>query len=330
MFIKQDDFVCTGKNVIINSHDNELAKKAKDMGFSVWVQGNCTEDISACILDGFAGRVSLEQGNICAATCKAFKKMLNDISISLEFIDGFILPVPKLSGLLWSDDFENAIHDSGDIFDIFDEYVTESPVRQRYFEMLEDYIISKYIEPVHSFAKKIGKRISFDMGSGEIQYDFMPVLNPIRMISQGLSLTFEKHTAEIDAMCNLPDNCKDAERVLLIKPVRGCRRKYVYTGEKRRARVETPALCTSFEGTFYCERLTQHGINFTAVDEYWFENSAYVKEGKINLNSAEYKEIILCNGCFFSEKGKNILAEAKKCGVLINPGEILQKLMEEV
>lgn len=306
---------------------NSLENKKNNSGFLACAQENCTVEIPALNLVEFAGRWDTEPGNIRVVTCESFENMLRNMDSDIESVSGFILPIPKLSGLLWQEDFENVLDDIGEIYDIFDEYVPQSSVRSRYFEMLEDYIITKYMYPVQSFAKKIGKSISFDMGAGVIQYDFMPVINPVRLAYEGFSLTFEKSSPEIDAIGGLTDRSKG--NILLIKPVRGCRRQYVYTGEKRRVRMETLALCTSFEGTFYCERLTKYGINFTAVDEYWFENSAYVKEGKICLNFAEYEKIILCKGCFFSEKGENILAEADKSGVLINPGEIMQKLLEE-
>lgn len=305
-----------------------LENKEKNNGFLMCAEEKCAIEIPALNIVEFAGRWDTEPGNIKAVTCESFENMLSNMVGDIESVRGFILPIPRLSGLLWKEDFEKVLGDIGEIYDIFDEYVPQSPVRSCYFEMLEDYIVKKYMYPVESYAREIGKSISFYMASGVIQYDFMPVINPMRLAYEGFSLTFEKSSPELDAIGRLPDS--RGKNVLLIKPVRGCRRKYVYTGEKRRVRMETPALCTSFEGTFYCERLTQHGINFTAVDEYWFENSACAQEGKINLNSAEYEEIILCNGCFFSEKGKNILAEAKRCGVLINSEKLLQELMEEI
>ena len=287
------------KRLIINSLDHELISMARDGGFSVYVEKNCTENVPVHILSGIAGRTSREAGSVLAVTCDTFEKMLMGIGGNLENIDGFILPIPKPSGLLWSDAFEKALNKNpGELFDVFDEYVPESDVRLLYYEMAEEYLVLKFIEPLHKMAKKIGKSITFYMGTGEMQYDFMPILNPIRLIYEGYSLAFEKQTPEIKAFCNL-NKPEKSESVLLVKPVRGCRRKYVYSGKKLRVRQENPALCASYEGTYYCERLAELGMEFLAIDEYTLENSAYVQDGSIALLAKGFKNVIICDGCSF-------------------------------
>ncbi len=319
------------KSVVIkDTFDKEIIKMAKDSGFSVWIAENCTENISVCTLSEFAGRLSREPGNVSAVTCGSFEKMLAGVGKSLEFIDGFILPAPKLSGLLWDDDFEKMTGVVGELLDIFDDYVSESYVRSLYYEAVEENIVSKYIEPVYAMAKKIGKNVCFNLGSGEIQYDFMPIFNPIRMASEGFSLAFEKSTAELDAFCSLwEEKPKNREKVLLINPVRGCRKRFVYSGKKRKVRQENPALCASFEGTYYCEKLASCGMNFVAADEYTLENSAYVVKGKVSLFGRRFENILVCKSCSFSEKGVDILKAAEASGVLVNSSELLQKLSAE-
>lgn len=323
--------------------DARYVKALKKRGTSVWVKADSTIKIPIKAISEFAGRVQNSKSALYAVTGEAFGRMLERMTEIVEYIDGFILPAPVLSGILWCNKFGKSFCED-ELLEIFDEDVKESRVRILYYEAVEQYLVKTYIEPVCTAAKEAGKKISFDMGDGEIQYDFMPGINPIQLASKGISLTFRNASSEVTAICRLcREKCfilsgnellrervnTDFGKVLLIKPVRGCRARYVYSSKKHNTRLETPALEASMEGTYYCDMLTEKNVDFLAVDEYVFENSACVSNGRITLFSQEFEEVIVCDGCMFERMFGNVLDIAEKSGISVNSAGLLKRLSAE-
>lgn len=321
----------------------KYVENMKKQGLLVWVRKACAEEIPVKVMQEMAGRVQNAKGILRAATCRSFGKMLESMGESLQYIDGFILPSPELSEALWRKEFDKFFVER-ELFEIFDQDVKNSRVRIFYYEAVERYLVTNYIEPVYAMAEEAGKQISFDMGDGEIQYDFTLGINPIRLACKGISVTFCKASIENEAVCRLcRENCFIIEtnelikantsegfgKVLLIKPVRGCRARYVYSSKKHNVRLETPALEASMEGTYYCDMLTERNMDFLAVDEYIFENLACISNGKITLFSQEFEDVIVCEGCMFEKMFGNVLGIAEKSGISVNSAELLKKLSAE-
>lgn len=321
----------------------EEVKNAAECGLKVWIVADCSVETEVEYLTDFAGRVKPEPGRCRIVTRDSFEKLIAKSVSILEYVEGFIIPAPVFDMPVWDD----SLGSYEDLYVLFDEYTEISPVRSWYYERAGQYIVSRYFAPVYALAKKVGKKISFDVGPGAIQYDFAKrMINPIRLINEGFSVVFREESAEIAAIAGLSRNGSfiineeaaagvritheiSGGKILLIIPTRGIMERYAVPQKKMSVRPETPATVAAAEGVYYCDKLFRKGYMFTAVNEFVLENSAYCENGKLVISGERFDIALVCGACLFSEKGRDILNEAQNAGVRVNDGGLIAHLAEE-
>ncbi len=365
--VKEIGFSGVLLDMTANLKKNILA--ADREGLAVWVKVNETEKKEITCIENIGGRATETNGEIYVVTEKFLDNMCSLIGdVSFSQIEGFVVPVPEFSGTLWNDTIEKECEKYGyDIYDgrmeLFDEEKIESTFRAHYYEAVEKYVLSKYLIPVKTWASTLGKKVSFNIGTMQTQYDLaVKMINPFRLAEEGLSVAVTKSVGndfETAAMLNsfgkesenlfLSDggdcdifsasiivssspfrcdnkNC-DAD-ILLVKPSRGVMERYIWKRSKS-VRVESPALIAAMDAMYYTDMLYEKGIGFTSTDEFGIEKYGDSKKGFFVFKGKKYNQVLICDSCRFSDKGIKILSKAEKDGVLINDKTLTDAILED-
>ncbi|MBR5809663.1 MAG: hypothetical protein IKY39_06170, partial [Clostridia bacterium] len=255
-----------------------------------------------------------------------------------EDIQGFVAPVPEISGPLWNEKLAKMCNmqemDNEILYELFDDDIEISPVRSWYYANLEKYILKSYILPLKRFCKNTGKKLVFDLGNVEIRYDLMKtMINPYNIKKAGLSVVVHKQNGNIEKELgfssedfvisgnSIENVTKENAKILLINPVRGVMERYIQGEIKTRPnRFETPALSAAIEGTYYCDMLTENGYAFDVTDEIRLPKESDLKR---------YENILICKSCLFTEKEKKRIDKLQKCGVKINDKDLICELTQK-
>ncbi len=327
---------------------------AATSGLEIWILLSRKESIPFSHLLNIGGRMSIEEENVYAVMPELIGEYLSKLDECAEKVTGVIIPLPDVRGIIWSDSLEDEcerleIDKNECLVDLFVEENIESAYRSWYYERAEKIIINEFLLPVKKCAETYGKRVSFDIGKIETQYDLAEkFVNPFRLVEEGLSLSMrwgKENSSEAKAMVLsmsdeslniLAEECFDEslenktseENILLIKPSRGVMERYVRR-KKKKYRTETPAIVAAMDGTYYTSMLFEKGFNFNQTDEFGVEKYGTVEDGKIKLGDREYNRILICDSCRFSDKGMEILTNAEKSGVKINDKDLMSILWSE-
>lgn len=340
------DFVFTNRRNLVSagtllrvpdrSEENKVNVRKKRL----WLCVDSMQEQAVTVLSDIGGRVCTAKGTLFAVTPTVLEGMK-------EYIAGFagiVVPVPSCDGLLWNETAAKEAETVGELYDIFDDEVIESSIRGFYYEKIERHIISEYIIPIYEKARSMGIEISFYMGDGKIQYDFMPILNPITLVCMGIPVSFGGYSREKAAVCSLMDKacfiidgdelfCVEYKRRgngrLLVIPNRACRDRYLYSERENKRHLETPALCKAAEGSFYFDRLWKAGLEFDMIDESALENYACIEDGSLVMPFGKYKEVYTCPSCVFCGACADAINGAKRAGILINPPELASIINNE-
>lgn len=284
---------------------------------------------SVPILCQHAGKIATQNGEIRYVSTKDLKGALQDD------VTGFIVPVPKISGPIWNKSLAKLckvdVENTEILYQLFDEEIEISSVRSWYYTNLSKYILRTYILPIERFCKSIGKEIIFDLGNVEMQYDLMKnAVNPDIMKKAGLSLLVHKNgniekelgfSSEdfVISGDSLKRVTKPDAKILLIKPIRGMMERFIQGEIKSRPnRLETPALLSGIESTYYCNMLADSGYAFDAADEM-----------HLPKDLKKYENILICESCLFTEREKKRIDKLQKNGVNINDNELICKLQQK-
>lgn len=330
--------------VVIDFSDDteERIKRAKDAGLEVFISVSETEAVECKYLENIGGRFSEKSGFAQVVTVEHLDKLLSGVSKELnKIIDGFILPTPEFSGLIYACESEYELS-CEQFLELFVDETIISSVRSWYYENIEKIIMNDYLLPLVKWADKNGKNISFNIGKPEIQCDLAGnMINPFRLQENGISVAAYAGNAETDSfLCSLKDsiailedlNIKKNETadILLIKPSRGIMERYVYRKRSGAMRKETPAVLAATEARFYEDMLYEKDLAFNVTDEFAIEKFASSKKGKLYLNGNQYSQVLICDSCSFSDEGIKILKSALRKGVCINNEALTDVLMGEL
>lgn len=340
------DFVFTDRRKLVSAGallrvPNHGKENKTDMRKKrAWLYFDSMEEQAVTVLSDIGGRACTAKGTLRAVTPTVLEE-------KKEYIAGFagiIVPIPVCDGLLWNEAAAKEAEKVGELYDIFNGDVVESSIRGFYYERLERHMISEYIMPTYEKARSMGIKISFYMGDGKVQYDFMPIINPISLICVGIPVSFGGYSHEKAAVCSLMDKacfiiddnelfCVEYKRRgngrLLIIPNRACRDRYVYSERENKRHMETPALCKAAEGSFYFDRLWKAGLEFDMIDESALESYACIEDGSVAMPFGKYKAVYVCPSCMFCGTCADAIDGAERAGILINPPELASMLNNE-
>ena len=284
---------------------------------------------SVPILCQHAGKIATQNGEIRYVSTKDLKGALQDD------VTGFIVPVPEISGPIWNKSLAKLckvdVENTEILYQLFDEEIEISSVRSWYYTNLSKYILRTYMLPIERFCKSIGKEIIFDLGNIEMQYDLMRnMINPDMLKKSGLSLLVHKSgnvEKELgfsgeDFVINgdlIEQVTKIDAKILLIKPTRGVMERFIQGEIKNRPnRLETPALSSAVESTYYCHMLAEAGYEFDVTDEF-----------HLPKDLKKYENILICKSCLFTEREKKRIDKLQKHGVNINDNELICNLTQK-
>ncbi|MBO5059650.1 MAG: hypothetical protein J6C82_01885 [Clostridia bacterium] len=331
---------------------DENVRKVKACGLEVWIYADAQE-VGAEYLCCEAGRVSSYDGMGKVANVETLERLESEIGdILFDEVVGFVVPLPYFDAPIWNDELNEMCGFSYEayelLFALFDSDTEISPVRSWYYERAESYIISKYVLPLSAWAKEKGKKISFDIGKTESEFDFpLRMISPIRYPEAGLSLTVRGHCStemsalfstfsEIDGIFAAENIEEDADfsdigtaELLLIKPTRGVMERYARETRKMKCRMETPAVVAAAEYAYYCNMLYKKGIAFDVADEFSIERMGKAEDGVLTFDGRGYRNILLCDSCIFSKNAIEILKNAQANGVCINDEALIKFLDSE-
>ncbi len=309
-------------------------KKASSLGMKIMVEMPHSTKDDVKIIKPLAGRVSAQDGEIEYASVNDIEKTIKSIGDLVDKVTGFVLPIPLVSGLLWSDEIEsNCALENGDIYDLFDDEKEISHIRSDYYVSAQKYLYENCMIPQKELLKSFGKKAVFCIGEKELQYDLVgKLINTMLLKHMGfaLGISCEKEVAETEFglrsgdfifgknLCEKISEKRVSKDILLVKPMRGVMERYVETG--RRNRIETPALSSAIEGVYFCDMLKQKGYSFDVADEFSF---GY----KRNFN--KYKDILICKSCLFTNKEMSKINRLLEKGVRINSNDLISELSKQ-
>ena len=309
-------------------------KKASEFGMKIMMEMPRSTKDAVKVIKPFGGRVSVEDGEIEYTSTKDVKKAIKSIGGSIGRVTGFVLPIPEVRGLLWSDEIErDCALENGDIYDLFDDEKEVSHIRSMYCISAQKYFYEKYMLPQNKLLKSLGKKTVFYIGEKELQYDLIGSLVNTRMLKHKgffLGASCERELAKTELgfgngdyifgknSCEIISEKRISNEILVVKPMRGVMERYVET--VRRNRIETPALSSAVEGVYFCDMLREKGYSFDTADEYSFIQKR---------NLSKYKDVLICESCLFTDKEMYKINRLLEKGVRINSSELISKLSEQ-
>lgn len=325
------------KSVLIK-HSSKISKdikKASALGLKIMVEISHGTKDTVKVIGPLGGRVCFDAGEIEYVSTEDIKTTLKSIGGLIDKVSGFVLPVPKVSGLLWNDEIEAICQiDDDELYDLFDEDKEISEVRSVYYKIAERYVLEKYIVPLDSYLKNIKRRSVFYIGKNEMYYDFVGKhINPFMLKNAGLCIGVfgDMETARVEFGIDSGDfvfneescekitlNKTEKIRILLVKPTRGTVERYVWTG--KRNRMETPALSSAVEGIYWSEKLNKKGYFFDVAEDTSFSSKKHF---------GKYRDIIICKSCLFTDKEISKINILSEKGVRINSAELIDELIEQ-
>ncbi len=326
-----------GKKAVLLRYSAGISKnikKASKLEMKIMVEMPLITKDVVKIIKPLAGRVSFEDGEIEYTSVKDIEKTVKSIGNLIGKVTGFVLPIPKISGLLWSDEIEsNCTPKNGDIYDIFDEEKEISHIRSKYYLSAQKYLYENFMLPQNEILKNLGKKAVFYIGENELQYDLIGKLVNTRLLKHMgfvLGVSCEKEVAETEFglgngdfvflgnSCEKITHKRISKDILLVIPMRGVMERYVETG--RRNRIETPALSSAIEGAYFCDMLKEKEYSFEVVDEFSFMTKR---------NFGKYKDILICGSCLFTDKEMSKINRLLQIGIRINSNDLISELSKQ-
>ena len=150
----------------VSAENLKMAKKNKFKRF-VYL-GELTK--TAC---KYIANDGIKSGKIVFASVSAVKNTIKRLASVMSDINGFVIPVPCISGLFWDDSFVaeyeefcgRALYDELPI--LFDSDTSYSEVRIWYYNRAAQKIFTDYVLPVCEYIKSLGKTACVDLGNTE-------------------------------------------------------------------------------------------------------------------------------------------------------------------
>lgn len=300
---------------LLSKGNLETAKKKKLMTF-LHISDLSRE--SCFYLDS----TGVKKGDLYAVTIKSAKNAVKRLGDRLDIIDGFVIPVPILKGLLWNEAVSILYEDfcgrdiKYDMPAIFDKYAEDVDLRVWYYKTSAEVLFLEYIIPMWQYFAALGKKACFDFGRADKGIELIKKqLNPFWFQKTGIPVIYESDKG-ISLICGREMKKPN----LLVLPFRAVMLNYAY-GAKY-SRQESALVLTLADEEYYKNSLKKCKIDYKAVDEVTFSN---MKKGQLE----EFENILICNCCALTNDDKDRIAALKKAGCKINEKTFLDMLDRE-
>ena len=242
-------------------------------------------------------------GEIYAVTSDTVGEKAAKLKEFMPFIDGFVIPAPKLKGLLWQENFSTEYEDfSGrdfreDMPSIFDRYAEIADIRMWYYMRAAEVMFQKYISPFMPLEKSLEKKICFDFGSAPDGMALIKkLLSPYMFLNNKVTVIYEN-----DGEIILVSEKSRTKEVLLVLPVCSVMRFMAWNAPY--SRMESPLSIAVEEEEYYKTMLKRCGIQFCVIDEHEFSE---MKKKELE----KFENILICDSCTIADtdrlKGLNV------------------------
>ncbi|MCR4719828.1 MAG: hypothetical protein K5768_09395 [Firmicutes bacterium] len=252
-------------------------------------------------------RVTLE-------TVKTVKERLGD---TLDMLDGLVVSIPYLKGLLWDEEFPLLYEDfcgrdiKEDLPAVFDKDTENPDFRVWYYSVAAQMLFFRYILPLSEYLETIGKKVCFDFGSMNRCIDLVKKqINPFLLQKHKISVIYETKDGII-----LVGGKEKYKQNLLVLPMRSIMLNFAYGANY--SRQESPLVLALAEEEYYKSTLKRCKIEYSVVSEFEF---SCMKQTELK----KFENILVCDSCVFSDN--NRIEMLKKSGHKINDKEILDIL----
>jgi len=242
-------------------------------------------------------------GEMCAVTPDSAEKAAERLKALMPAVDGFIIPVPKLKGLLWQDGFAEEYESfcgrdfKSDMPLIFDKYTEAADVRMWYYMQASEAMFRSFILPFVAVSAALEKKICFNFGDAPNGMALIEKhINPYMFLNNRLAVIYENNGEIV-----FVNGKSRAKEVLLVLPVCSVMRRMAWN--VKYSRMESPLTAALAEEEYYKTMLKRCGIGFYVADELEFS--------KMKRKTLEkFENILICDSCVIADrdrlKGLNI------------------------
>lgn len=296
-----------------NSLSPENLEKAKENRLKRFIHiGELTKTSCDYLTD-----CGINQGKIGFVSVDTVEKTIKDLEKFAKLTDGFVIPVPCISGLFWSKSFplEYRKFCGKDLYEelplLFDGDTKYTDIRIWYYKNAAEKIFSEYVLPVCKYIKSCGKTACVNLGNME-RGDFL-----IRKLL--IPSLFDK--AKISTICEedrgnyfiSPTHNKNSKTLFVtaIRDIMG-----LYAWNFPYSKIESDFSVAIWEEKYYRESLKKCRIKAYVIDEFTLS--------KMRFNTLrKFDDILLQRENIMDSRIKEKL---KAAGVKINDAELFKRL----
>lgn len=261
----------------------------------------------------------VKEGELYAVTLKTVKKAVKSLNKLLDLIDGFIIPIPCLKGLLWNEAFPMVYEDfcgadiKEDMPAMFDKYEENVDFRIWYYNIAAKALFLDYILPVSEYLAALGKRPCLNFGHMHKSIDFIKKqVNPFWAQKKRISAVYEAEDGII-----ISQSIKENKKNLLVLPLRALMRSYAYGAVY--SRQESAFTVALAEEEYYKNSLDKCSIEYRVADEAAF---SAMKLSELR----KFENIVICDACVLSKKDTDMIQALKNEGYNVNARAFLDIL----
>jgi hypothetical protein len=258
----------------------------------------------------------VHEGDLYRVTLDTVKKVIKNLGDALDMLDGFVIPVPSIKGLLWNDEFPSVYEDfcgkdiKDDLPAIFDKDTQNPYFRIWYYSITAKMLFFEDILPLAKYLESLGKKACFDFGRRGKSIELIKKqLNPFLFQSHKIPVIYET-----DGGITLVCGKEKYKQNLLVLPMRSIMLNFAY-GSKY-SRQESPLVLALAEEEYFKNSLKKCKIEYSAVSEFEF---SCMKQAELK----KFDNILVCESCVFSDNRVEML---KNMGYNINDGKFLDML----
>ena len=251
------------------------------------------------------------RGEMYAVTVDTVRKTAEKLEGLTPLFDGFVIPAPKLKGLLWQDGFAREYEDfcgrdfREDMPLVFDKYEESADIRMWYYMRAESAFFQGFIMPFKDF----GKEICFDFGNAPNGMALIKKqINPYMFLKNKLAVIYENNGEIV-----LVTGKSRTKELLLVLPVCSVMRNMAWGAQY--SRMESPLNTALAEEEYYKIMLKRCGIGFRVADELEFSE---MKRKELE----KFENILICDSCMIADRDrlKGLNVNDKKLLELLDKG----------
>ena len=259
----------------------------------------------------------VKQGKIGFTSASAVKAIMKQLHSVISDINGFVIPIPCISGLFWDDAFIAEYEElyGENLYDelplLFDSDTSCAKVRIWYYKRAAEKVFTDYILPVCEYIKSCGKTVCVDLGNMERgDYPVHKLLAPHLLYRFNIPVIREENGERYIVSPTHNQHSKTLF-VTAIKDIMG-----MYVWDCPYSKIESDFSVAVWEEKYYRDSLTKCGIEAYIIDEFTLSH--------MRVNTLKkFDDILLQRETVMDG---NVKGKLINMGVKINDSELLKKL----